>query len=279
MQAHGTVENATCPHKSMPPNTSPDAVKAVFDLPSSHQTLLWQHASLGFPTKETLVAAVQAGNLSTWPGLTPTTVLRLFPDSIETAKGHLKGQRQGIRSTRQKTLDRLVEKAKNHITQAHEDSPPSNVFCHQDIFSHIEDMSNTIHTDQTCGFPYTSQQGNRYIMVAIHLNANYIFNEPMKHRTEGEIMSAYQRIINRVRAAGLGLKKHILDNEASNAFKQTIKDNGMEYELVPPETAEGIRQKGQSKHSKHISSSSWPASMTSSRSPCGVTCWNQRNSP
>ncbi len=47
-------------------------------------------------------------------------------------------------------------------------------------------------------------------------------------------MKAYQRIINRMRAAGLGLKKHILDNEASKAFKDKIRDNGMEYELVPP---------------------------------------------
>ncbi len=59
-------------------------------------------------------------------------------------------------------------------------------------------------------------------MVAIHLNTNYIFNEPMKNRTEGEMMKAYQRIINRMQAAGLGLKKHTLDNEASKVFKDKI---------------------------------------------------------
>ena len=47
-------------------------------------------------------------------------------------------------------------------------------------------------------------------------------------------MAAYQKIINRMRAAGLGLQKHILDNEASDAFKEKIRENGMEYELVPP---------------------------------------------
>ncbi len=120
------------------------------------------------------------------------------------------------------------------ITQDHEDSPPTDITRHQDIFFHIEDLSNTIHTDQTGGFPYTSQRGNRYIMVAIHLVANYIFNEPMKNRTEGQMMAAYQKIINRMRAAGLGLQKHILDNEASDAFKEKIRENGMEYELVPP---------------------------------------------
>jgi hypothetical protein len=105
---------------------------------------------------------------------------------------------------------------------------------HSDIFMRIKDLSDTIHSDQMGGFPYTSQRGNRYIMVAIHLNANYIFNKPMKNRTEEEMMAAYQRIVNRKRAVGLGLKKHILDNEASKAFKAKIKENKMEYELLPP---------------------------------------------
>jgi hypothetical protein len=105
---------------------------------------------------------------------------------------------------------------------------------HSDIFVCIGDLSDTIHLDRTGSFHYTSQHGNCYIMVAIHLDANYIFNEPMKNRTEEETMTVYQRIVNRMQAAGLGLKKHILDNEASKAFKAKIKENKMEYELVPP---------------------------------------------
>ncbi len=131
------------------PNPPQDTLNTVFDLPSSRKTLLWHHAALGFPTKETLIAAIRASNLSTWPGLTANTVHCLFPDSIETAKGHLKGQRQGIGSTRQKALDKLVKTAMVHIKQEHEDSPPSNILRHQDL-------SKTIHTDQTGGFPHTS---------------------------------------------------------------------------------------------------------------------------
>jgi hypothetical protein len=37
-----------------------------------------------------------------------------------------------------------------------------------------------------------------------------------------------------MRVASLGLKKHILDKEASKAFKELINKNDMEYELVPP---------------------------------------------
>jgi hypothetical protein len=56
----------------------------------------------------------------------------------------------------------------------------------------------------------------------------------MKNRTEEEIMVGYQRIVNRMRASGLGLKKHILDNKASKEFKAKIKENKMEYKLVLP---------------------------------------------
>ena len=37
-----------------------------------------------------------------------------------------------------------------------------------------------------------------------------------------------------MKAAGLGIKKQVLDNECSTAMKACIKSNGMTYELVPP---------------------------------------------
>jgi hypothetical protein len=59
-----------------------------------------------------------------------------------------------------------------------------------EVFIRIEDLSNSIHTNQTGAFSFTSQQGNRYIMVAIHLNANYIFVEPMRSRSKEEMIRA-----------------------------------------------------------------------------------------
>jgi hypothetical protein len=71
-------------------------------------------------------------------------------------------------------------------------------------------------------------------MVAIHLNANYVFVEPMKNQTGAEFLQAYQIILNRMKTARLGLKTHQLDNEASQAYKDAIASNGMKYKLVPP---------------------------------------------
>jgi hypothetical protein len=113
-------------------------------------------------------------------------------------------------------------RAKIPITKTHE------------AFFHIEDLSDLIHTNQTGVFPFTSQLGNRYIMVAIHLNSNYIFVEPMHSRSKEEMIWAYKKIINRMRLAGLGLMKHTLDNKALDAIKQCIQEHQMKYELVPP---------------------------------------------
>ena len=56
----------------------------------------------------------------------------------------------------------------------------------------------------------------------------------MRNRTESQIIEAYNRIARRIKLAGLGLKKHILDNEASANLKETIQVHVMSYELVPP---------------------------------------------
>jgi hypothetical protein len=238
-----------CPHTglwklqlddlNMEPNKNPpmhNAINVIFDLLSARQSFLWYHAAAGFPVKETFIKAIRNGNYATWPKLTVTLINKHMPDSNETSKGHLKGQRQGIHSTKNKAFTALIEAAEKRIMIKGEKAqiqplPPTKL---NDMFTTIVDLTEEIHTDQTGAFPHTSQQGNRYIMVAIHLDANYIFAEPMKNRMEGEMLRVYQKIIDRMKTSGLGLKKQVLDNECSAAMKTCIQQNGMTYELVPP---------------------------------------------
>jgi hypothetical protein len=148
----------------------------------------------------------------------------------------MKGQHQGIRSTKQKALDHLVESdkiVKIKVEPGTEVPLPAKRF--NDIFVCLEDLAESIHSDQTAAFLYTSQRGNRYVMIAIHLDGNYIFCESIKNRTEGEMIKAYQKIINRMKTAGLGLKPHQLDNKVSTAYKECIHHNGMIHKLVPPD--------------------------------------------
>jgi hypothetical protein len=101
----------------------PKSVNVIFDLPSARKTVLWCHASAGFPTKATFIDAVRNGNYSTWPKLTVTLINKYFPDSTETIKGHMKGQCQGILSTKQRALDKIIDNEKVRIKMEGEDSP------------------------------------------------------------------------------------------------------------------------------------------------------------
>jgi hypothetical protein len=245
------LESERCEHTGMwrldlNPATSPPTTEAhaapletiniIFDLPSARNTFLWYHASAVFPTKATSINAVHNGNYSTWPKLTVTLINRYFPDSDETIKGHIKGQRQGIRSTKQLALDKIIENEEVRIKIEGEGSPFHQIPITKthEAFFRIDDLTDSIHTKQTGAFPFTSQRGNRYIMVAIHLDANYIFVQPMRNRTKEEMIRAYEKIINRMRMAGLGLKNHTLNNEVSDALKQYIRKQEIQFELVPP---------------------------------------------
>jgi hypothetical protein len=77
-----------------------EKANTILELPSTHQTILYHHASAGFPVKETFLNAIRAGNYATWPGLTVVALHKYFLDSDEKQKGHMKGQHQGIRSTK-----------------------------------------------------------------------------------------------------------------------------------------------------------------------------------
>ena len=92
-----------------------EAINAIFDLPSARQTFLWYHASAGFPVKEQFIKAVRNGNYATWPKLTVTLINKYMPDSDKTLKGHLKGQRQGIGSTKHNAFTALVKTEETRI--------------------------------------------------------------------------------------------------------------------------------------------------------------------
>ena len=91
-----------------------------------------------------------------------------------------------------------------------------------DVYVKILDLKGIIYTNQTRKIPFMLSKGNRYVMVAIHVDASHIFMEPMKNRTAGHRIETYQKIFVRMTAAGLGVKKHYLDNEASEEYKAVV---------------------------------------------------------
>ena len=56
----------------------------------------------------------------------------------------------------------------------------------------------------------------------------------MRNRTESQMLKTYEKIIMWMKTAGLGTKKHVLDNDISKEYKSALKANGVTHKLLPP---------------------------------------------
>jgi hypothetical protein len=72
-----------------------EEISNVHNLPSISQTIKYLHAAAGYPVKDTWNKTINAGNYTTWRGLTSEAVRKHFPESDKMKKGHMKRQQQG----------------------------------------------------------------------------------------------------------------------------------------------------------------------------------------
>ena len=191
------LEQEASQHASTPEDVD-DKINIIFDLPSAKETTRWHHASAGFPEKAPFLKAIGNGNYSTWPGLTYEMMSKHYPESIEAKKGHMKGPRQGIKSTKVNPLENVALDETRIKIEGETSNPPAYEppIKHNDVYFYVWDMSETIYSDDTGAFPYILQFGKKIIMVAVHMDANYIFAETMKNKTDSERIHAYQKIID-----------------------------------------------------------------------------------
>ena len=194
---------------------------SVYDLPSTEQAIKWMHAVCGYPVKSTWLAAIEAGNYVGWPLLTTRNVKKYYPETTETPKGHLNQSRKNVRSTKSPVKPFETNNAKLKGKKE------------RDVYIKIYDVRETIYSDQTGQFPTRSLSGNKYIMVMVDIDSSGILVEPMKSRKDAEMIRAYQTLMLRLKRASIVPKKHVLDNEVSEAMKELIRDQ-YQLELVPP---------------------------------------------
>eukprot|EP00804_Cyclotella_cryptica_P020090 CCRYP_014884-RA/>CCRYP_014884-RA protein AED:0.24 eAED:0.24 QI:0/0/0/0.75/0.33/0/4/0/1279 len=181
----------------------------VYELPSTKEVVRFLHAALGYPTKATLLTAAQRGNLVTFPGLTPENINRHFPESDETQKGHMRQTRQGVRSTKVIDEDALLGAQIQPGVK------------HKDVYLRVFDATKKpMYSDQTGRFPITSARGNKYIMVAVELDGNYIDAEPVKSRKAKELTKHTKRFFDD-------------GSPRPEELKQAIRENKCRVELTP----------------------------------------------
>jgi hypothetical protein len=182
------------------------------------------HAVCGYPVKSTWLKAIKAGNYVGWPMLNERNVQKYYPETIKTAKGHLNQTRKNVRSTKAKSAPlETCDTSQLHGKKV------------RDVYTETYMVRETMFSDQTGQFPTRSQRGNKYIMVMVEIDSNAILVEPMKSRKDEEMIRAYNKLLLRLKRAGIVPKKHVLDNEESENMKNHIRDTcKINMELVPP---------------------------------------------
>jgi hypothetical protein len=178
----------------------------------------------GFPTKPSWLKAIKNKQYASWPGLT-----------WEVAKGHYP-----VRSL-WKTQDKkqtAINKDNGNNKNAEAAHLCWSIIKQKEAIIETYDLSNEakrlMYTNQTSKFSKKLSLSSLYIMVLLEINSNAILVEAMKTRLAGEMIQAYQMLVERLCSTGIIPKMHILDNKCSAEFKERIKLNNMKYQLIPP---------------------------------------------
>ncbi len=126
----------------------------------------------------------------------------------------MKIQCQNVRSTKQKlVLDEPTEDVE--LTQA---------IAKQNIFVKVVNAQETVYPDQTGKLPVQSSQRNTSLIVYFDVDANYINAKPIRNHKDNQMIQSYQILWTRTNCNHeTKPNMHILDNEASEAFKTEIK--------------------------------------------------------
>ena len=158
-----------------------------------------------------------------------------FAESEETQQGHMRGQLQGVQSTKKLKLPPPVKPVEEEVLEEDEAKPPLPQHKQHGIFVTMYDMKSTMYTDQTGKFPHVSRHDKRYQVIICVMDSNYSWFEPVNNRTEGGLILTLRRALDRMKLYGVVPKHQVLDNKISRVYKAKIKESNLTYQLVPPD--------------------------------------------
>ena len=165
-----------------PPPVTPPALNpfafSTYEMNTKAELVQYLHRCAFSLVVSTWTKAIDVGYFATWPGLTSELVRKHLPKVLATAKGHLKQDRQNVRSTKT-----AITPSPIFLPSQHE--PP--VQYHQ-VFVKAAKLTGKVSTDQTCHFPITSSCGSKYLMVLYDHDSNTIIPESNKSQSESELI-------------------------------------------------------------------------------------------
>ena len=153
-------------------------------------------------------------------------VNNIFPESEETQKGHMHGKHQGERSIKEKATTPEAAATQQSTNQTNSGGSSQQDHFHvpfdkkKYIFIAVYKQRDTIYRDQTGKLPHTSSRGHNYQMVIHKIDGNSIWIEPMKNKTQGEMIKARRNALKRMKLQGIVPLHQILDNEIYEAYKE-----------------------------------------------------------
>lgn len=166
-------------------------LNSIYDCKNTNQLIQFYHACLFSPVSSTWIDAITAGYFQGWPGLTTALIHKHITNEEAIIMGHMQQIRKGTRSTKPTQNDLMVQHPQiGDNSQTHF------------IFMTVVEMDGKIATDQTGQFPQTSSMGSKYIMVAYIVHCNAIIAKPLKSRSEGEMLHAYNKLYTFLQARG-----------------------------------------------------------------------------
>lgn len=150
---------------------------------------------------------------------------------MATVQGRTKRERQGLKSTKHcsQPIDPDILDDSFPISDA------PNVKTNEVAFAILDPTTTSkAYFDLTGRFPHRSFQGNQYIMVSYHYDANSILAEPLRDRTAASLTQAWKKFHDVYASAGVAPTVYVMDNEFSNDLKQAFDKHSITYQKVPP---------------------------------------------
>jgi hypothetical protein len=146
-------------------------------------------------------------------------------------KGHLDQTQKNQATTKQKA------ESENTNNDGDDDVFPTSTSSGEQshhCYATIMEPMGQIYADQTGRFVQASSNGNNYLLILYDYDINSILAEPLKTQTGQAILAAYKILHTKLCNAGFHPKFQYLNNECSEALKQFMSNDGVDYQIVPP---------------------------------------------
>ena len=132
--------------------------------------------------------------------------------SIPTTQDHLHREGMKLETTKQQPT---IHAENSDIFLDHfPASPDPNTKTNEVAYAVIDRSTLSLaYHDLASQFPYKSTQGNQYILVCYHYDANCILTQPVKNRTATCLSEAWQILHNKFNKTGVVPDVWVIDNE------------------------------------------------------------------